>query len=246
MAASNARSISRPVTSLACRIRRFGMATFAPEIQLLPPLPFPLGKFHSQVDEFGDARRAFLDDRPNNILVAETGAGFERVAHVHLERIFFARDCGDAALGVVGVRFGARFLGDDGHATERRDFQCERKSRDAAAKNQKIKLFHLQSRIVDQPRFPKKDCQGHLRAASHDRDRLERFRVEKLNVIQFRFRPRANVGGNLRLKLLRRHRPVFHGRAGLVQSLVQDGRPGRAGLRSKIYSANSSPNHRLT
>ncbi len=50
---------------------------------------------------------------------------------------------GDAALGVVGVGLGAGFLGDNGDAPERRDFQGEGKPGDAAAQDKKVKLFHI-------------------------------------------------------------------------------------------------------
>ena len=67
----------------------------------------------------------------------------ERVAHVQLERILLARHRRDAALGVVGVRLRAVLLGDDGHAPVRRDLQREEQPRDAAAENEKVKLFHF-------------------------------------------------------------------------------------------------------
>jgi len=42
--------------------------------------------------------------------------------------------------------FRAVFFRDDGHAPARRDLQRERESRDAATKDEKIKLFHLNRR----------------------------------------------------------------------------------------------------
>ena len=70
-------------------------------------------------------------------------AGFERVAHVQLERILLARHRRDAALRVVGVRLRAVFLRDDGHAPVRRDFQREGQPRDAAAEDEEVELFHV-------------------------------------------------------------------------------------------------------
>jgi hypothetical protein len=61
---------------------------------------------------------------------------------VQLERILLARDRRDAALRVIRIRLRAIFFRDDGHAPARRDLQRERKSRDAAAEDEKIELFH--------------------------------------------------------------------------------------------------------
>ena len=82
----------------------------------------------------------------DDVLVAQAGPGGQGVAHVDFDRVLLAGDGGDAALGVIGVGLGAGFLGDNGHAPQRRDFQGEGKPGDAAAQNQKIKFFHaLQS-----------------------------------------------------------------------------------------------------
>ena len=82
----------------------------------------------------------------DDVFVAQAGPGRQGVAHMDFHRVLLARDGGDAALGVIGVGLGAGFFGDNGDAPQRRDFQGEGKSRNAAAQNQEIKVFHaLQS-----------------------------------------------------------------------------------------------------
>ena len=144
----------------------FGVAAFLAEVQFARAVGagnLPLGELHAQLDQLGDARRAFLDDRADRRFLAQAGARLERVAHVQLERILFARHGRDAALGVVGVGLGAVLLGDDGHAPVRRDFQRKGKPRDAAAEDQKIKSArHLEPRVVNQPSFADEHGQRHV------------------------------------------------------------------------------------
>ena len=121
------------------------VSPFPTQIQLtraVRPRDFPLGKFHAQFDQFGDSLRSFPDNRAHHFFFAQTGARLKRVAHVQLERVLFRRDRRDAALSVIGVRLGAVFLRDNGHAPVRRDFQREGQARDAAAEDEKIKLLH--------------------------------------------------------------------------------------------------------
>ena len=123
---SNARSISRPVTSFACKMRRLEWPPSLPRSSCLPPSSsrrVALGKFHSQLDQLRNARRAFLDDGADDVFLAQSRARRERVAHVQLERILLARDRRDAALRVIRVRLRAVLFGDDGHASARRDLQ---------------------------------------------------------------------------------------------------------------------------
>jgi hypothetical protein len=61
---------------------------------------------------------------------------------VHLERIFLARNCRDAALRVVCIRLRLVFLGDDRNAPMRRNLEGKGKSGNAAAENKKIKGLH--------------------------------------------------------------------------------------------------------
>ena len=121
------------------------VSPFPTQIQFPRPIRtgnFPLGKLHSQLDQFGDSLGPFLDDRANHFFFAQSSAGLQRVADVQLERILLRRDRRDAALGVVRVRLGAIFLRDDGHAPVRRDLQREGQARDAAAEDEKIELLH--------------------------------------------------------------------------------------------------------
>src|SRR5208282_3739011 len=120
----------------------FGMAAFAAEVEFAAAVDFALGKFHAELDQFGDAGGAFLDDGADGVLVAKAGAGGQSVAHVHFDGVLFAGDGSDAALGVVGVGLGAGFLGDNGDGAQWRGFQGEGKAGDAAAKNEEIKTLH--------------------------------------------------------------------------------------------------------
>ena len=97
---------------------------------------------HAQFDQLGNAGGALFDDRANGLLFAQTGAGLEGVAHVQFEGVLLARDRGDAALGIVGIGFGAIFLGDNGHPPVRRDFQGKGQPANSAAQDQEIEFLH--------------------------------------------------------------------------------------------------------
>ena len=71
-----------------------------------------LGKLHAAGQQLRDSRGPLLDDRPHDLLPAQTRAGFQRVTHVHLEGIFLLSHRGDASLIVVGIGLGAVLLGD--------------------------------------------------------------------------------------------------------------------------------------
>src|SRR5439155_6242316 len=63
----------------------FGVAALLPEVQLARAIrarDFAFGKVHTQLDQFGDSRRSFLDDGANNGFFAQTRPSLERVAHV--------------------------------------------------------------------------------------------------------------------------------------------------------------------
>ena len=122
-----------------------------------------LGKFHAQLDQFLNPRRAFLDDGADDAFLAQTRARRERVAHVQLERILLARHRRDAALRVIGVRLRAVLFGDDGHAPARRDLERERKPRDAAAENEIIKLFHGTGKLTQRRQAAKQIGYCHFR-----------------------------------------------------------------------------------
>ena len=80
MASSSARSISRPVTSRAWRMRRLRVAAFAAEIEFVRAVgQLALVEMHAELDQLADARRAIRDDPADDRLVAEPRAGLERV-----------------------------------------------------------------------------------------------------------------------------------------------------------------------
>ena len=122
-----------------------GMAAFFAQVKFAPARlrHLPLGKTPPQLDQFSDARRALLDDGAHHVLFAESRPRFQRIAHVHLERILLARHRGDAALGIIGVRFSAVLFRDDGDAPVRRHLQGKRKARDPAAQNEVIERLNL-------------------------------------------------------------------------------------------------------
>ncbi len=93
-------------------------------------------------DQLLDPRRSLANDRPHRRLVAKAVTGFERVLDVQLERIIVAGHASDAALGIIGVRFGADVLCDDRHGAVNRRFDRETESRDAAADDDEIVGFH--------------------------------------------------------------------------------------------------------
>jgi hypothetical protein len=120
----------------------FGMTAFAAQIQFAAAVDIAFGKFHAEFDQFGDAGGALGDDGAHDLLMAEAGAGGEGVAHVHFDGVLLAGDGGDAALGVVGVGFGAGFLGGNGDAPQMGGLQREGKAGNAAAQDQEVKLLH--------------------------------------------------------------------------------------------------------
>ena len=123
----------------------FGVAALFAQVEFARAVgtgDFAFGELHAQFNQFGDPGRAFLDNRAHDLLFAKAGAGLEGIADVQFERVFLAGDGGDAALGIIGVRFGAILFGDDGDASARRHLQGEGKPRDTAAQDQKIELFH--------------------------------------------------------------------------------------------------------
>jgi hypothetical protein len=121
------------------------VAPFTAQVQL--PSPVLAGRFafaepYAQLHELGNPGRPFLDDRSDDLLLAQPGPGVERVPHVQFEGILFAGDRGNAALGIVGVGFGAIFLGHDGDAAVGRHFEGEHQPRNAAAQHQIVVAFH--------------------------------------------------------------------------------------------------------
>ena len=160
-AASSARSISRPVMSLAWRMRRLEWPPSRPRSSSRAPCDSGISRsVNCMPSSISSAMRAgpSCDDRADDRFLAQAGAGLQRVAHVQLERILLARDRGDAALGVVGVGLRAVLLGDDGHAPVRRDFQRKNKPAMPLPRTRKSNCFmifpphHSRCRPVEQER----------------------------------------------------------------------------------------------
>ncbi len=111
-----------------------GMAPLESEVQ---PAGVPR-EFHPPLDQFTDPVRALPHQDFDGVSVAESDSGVERVPDVEIEGIVRGEDGGDSALGVIGVRFGAGFLGDDEDGSLRRGLQREGESGDAAPDDQEI------------------------------------------------------------------------------------------------------------
>ncbi len=121
----------------------FGMAAFAAQVQFAPAVDVRVRRTSCPVRSArrcGPAPpRRWCARRPR----WQRPAPAWSVSRTwHFEGILLAGDGGDAALGVIGVGFGAGFLGDNGDAAERRDFQGEGKAGDAAAEDKKVEIFH--------------------------------------------------------------------------------------------------------
>ena len=96
------------------------------------------------VGEVADGGGALADDRAHRRLLAQTGAGIERVGHVAFHRVagialVFLQHRGDAALrpggvGVVGVA-----LGEHDHRAVAGRAQCEGQTGDAGTDDQEIR-----------------------------------------------------------------------------------------------------------
>ena len=83
----------------------------------------------SEFHQLANPRRAFRHDRAHGRFVAKPGAGFERVAHMQLERIFVARHAGDAALRPGRIRIGAFAFCDHRDRAVLRRFQGKTQAR---------------------------------------------------------------------------------------------------------------------
>src|SRR5208337_1449712 len=115
MAASKARSISRPVISLAWRMRRLEWPPSRPRSNSRAPL-----EISRSVNCIPKAINSEMRGGPSPMMTR------------------------NAALGIVGVGLGAVLFRHDGHPATLGDFQGERKTRDATPENHEVKnLGHL-------------------------------------------------------------------------------------------------------
>ena len=115
------------------------VSAFFSQIPLaLSRFQIPFAKLHAESDQVLDATGAFAQDLPDDLLIAESRSGIAGILDMFLDGILFARDGGDAALGVVGVGFSPVLFGDDGHSTSFRDLEREVESGNAASEDDKV------------------------------------------------------------------------------------------------------------
>src|ERR1700730_4978878 len=84
--------------------------TFLAQIEFTMAGDFALIELQSKIDQFPNSFWTFRYDGANDVLVAQTGAGFERVAYVQLERVLIACHARDSALSPCRVGIGALSL----------------------------------------------------------------------------------------------------------------------------------------
>src|SRR5438105_12459958 len=80
------------------------MSAFTAKIEFAMSGNFALVELKAELDQVLNSSRRFSHYRADDILVTQSRAGFERVAHVKLERIFIARHAGDSSLRPSCVR----------------------------------------------------------------------------------------------------------------------------------------------
>ena len=136
-AASSARSISRPVMSPACSTRRLEWPPSRPRSNF-PAAPSSRVNFTPQsINRLTTGGPSATIVR-HDLLVAQPGAGAQRVLDVQLERVVVAHHGGDPALRVVGAALRAVLLGDDRDASVRGDLEREDQAGDPAADHQEV------------------------------------------------------------------------------------------------------------
>ena len=94
------------------------------------------------LDEFLDAQRAFLDEDARRIAMAEAIAGDQRVLQMQADLVLVAEGDGDAALGVLGVRFAQFEFGQTEHTPIGGQLDCRPHAGDAGAHDNEIGLPH--------------------------------------------------------------------------------------------------------
>src|SRR5437764_1581922 len=93
------------------------MPAFTAKIELAMPGNFALVESHTELDQILNSRRRFRDDCADDLFVTQARAGFERIAHVQLERIFVARHASNSALRPSRVRVRPSPFCNDGNRT---------------------------------------------------------------------------------------------------------------------------------
>src|SRR5262249_17163881 len=114
----------------------------------------------AQSDQLADALRAFPHHLLDEVAVAESGAGDQRVLDVRLEGVFGAPHRGDAALCVVGRALRQAALAEDRYRAVTSRAQAEGQSRKPASDHEKISvhatwrsLFHRPPGEASERRF---------------------------------------------------------------------------------------------
>src|SRR5262249_32167833 len=120
-----------------------GVSTLASQVELAMTRNFALIKMQTEFDQLADARRSFRYDCAHCSLITETGTRLQRIADMQLERIFVARDAGNAALGPRRIRVGPFAFRDHRNRTVLRRLQRKTQPRDAASDDNEIVLLHL-------------------------------------------------------------------------------------------------------
>ena len=111
------------------------VAPFAGQVVVDPPVG---GELDPPFDQVADGLRPFLHHHPDHILVADAGPGHQGVFDMGVEGVLVGKDRGDAALGVLGGRFGDITLGNDGDAAMVGCLEGKGETGNAAADHQKI------------------------------------------------------------------------------------------------------------
>src|SRR5690606_4344514 len=112
------------------------MAPFPTQMQ---PAVLPRER-RTELHQLSDALGPLLDDKLDNLPVAQSGSGLEGIADVALERILWRHHGRNAALSVVRVGLDAVLFRDDGHTAVLGDAEGIRESRHPAADDEKINL----------------------------------------------------------------------------------------------------------
>src|SRR5262249_54933261 len=118
------------------------MAALFAEIKLAMSRNLTLIELQTEFYKFADALWTLGYNCAHDRVVTQAGAGFERVAHVQLKRIFIAGHAGDSTLRPGSVCVGALALCDSSNRPVLCDFQCKTQAGDTAADYHEIVILH--------------------------------------------------------------------------------------------------------
>ncbi len=97
-----------------------------------------LVEMRAPVDQGRDLPRRLAHHHFDDVAMAQTAAGRERVLDMVLEAVFRRHDARDAPLGIIAVALLNLVLGDDEHVNARRHRQRRTQTRDAAADDEDV------------------------------------------------------------------------------------------------------------